>query len=213
MFYQQNAAHWGTNNATLASGVQSTLSCTSTDGVNWTKDTTFILDRPFTTAVHGNSHTGYFLPWMTKHGMFAYDLAGGTDSSDFILWKNHGPRDKWTSNWIGLGWALHFTQGGDLAGREIAWNSAFIVESGGVEFIVARLTSGVSGAGLNDDRIVVAPISADYRHIMERPTVIWSADQSWETSDLRSLTPYVENGVLYLVYSVNSNVGVMSHVL
>lgn len=210
MFYQNYGAKYGSGNSLTALGQQSTLSATSTDGKTWTKDPNFILDMPSTTAVHGDGHTGYFLPFATRRGLFGYSLGGGTSGSDFILWKCRGA--DWESDWKPLGYATHMTSTLSTT-RVIAWNHSFVVESSGVEYLVARFTTGNGGAAANDDRIVVAPISADYRSLMATPTIIWSGDQVWEGVNLRTLTPFVENGFLYIFYDVNGKIGVFRHVL
>lgn len=213
MYYQQTAAKYGAGNATSAIGAQSTLSATSADGLSWVKDPAFILDMPFTSAVHGDGHTGYFLPFRTRNGLFAYSLAGSTEGADFNLWTCTGTPADWVSDWRTLGYSRHITQGAPLGGRMIAWNHSFIVESGGLSYIVARLSSGASGADLNDDRIVVAQISPNYRNIMTRPQIIWAGEDAWEGTNLRAITPFVEGGILYVYYNVFGKFGVFSHVL
>ncbi len=214
LFYHQVSAKYGVSDASSALGVQSTLSATSSDGLTWTKDPDFVLDVPALADVHGDGHTGYFLPFRTRRGTFAYSLYGGGDGPDFVLWRCVGGLDDWRTDGASLGYEYHMTQGAPLDGRRVEWNSSFVAESGGVEYLVARLNDGASGSDPGDCLIAVAPISADYRKVVGRPVVVWEASQTWETENLRSVCPYIENGVLYVLYSVNeTTIGMISHVL
>jgi len=214
MFYQQSGAKYGASNVTNALGDQSTLSATSTDGVTWTKDPAFVLDIPAANYVYGNGHTGYFLPFQTRTGMYAYSLAGGTDFGAFTMWRCRGQLNDWQSNWQKLPFSQEFTQGGTLAGRRIEWNSCFVANSGGVDYLIGRASDGASGGATSNCRIVAARISPSYDSIIERPTVIWSPVEAWESTDMRSVCPYIENGVLYVYYTINkTHIGVITHVL
>lgn len=214
MFYQQVTAKYGASDALSAIGVQSTLAAISSDGLNWTKDPNFILDIPSANALQGDGHCGYFLPFQTSTGTFGYSLCGGGYGGATILWKSSGRVSKWTTDWQQLGYNRHLTKGSPLDGRIPAYNHAFVVESGGVAYWIGRLTSGAFGGGAGDDRIAIAQIAADYRTLMSRPSIIWEADESWETSDLRSVTFYTENGLLYVLYTIAGlKMGVFTHVL
>lgn len=212
MYYQQGAAKFGAGNVTSAVGQQSTLSCTSTDGLTFTKDPSFINDIPALADIHGDGHTGYFLPFRTPKGWFAYSLHGGTTGADCVLWKAYRDKSRWMTNRIPLGYGAEFPTGQTY--EKIEWNHCSVVASRGVEYLVGIISNGAAGGLAKDSRIFVAPISADYRFILEPAKIIWTPTQSWETSDLRSACPLVSNGKLYVYYtSTKNHVGVISHVL
>jgi hypothetical protein len=212
MFYQQIGAQWGAGNSNNAVGQQSTLSCTSTNGITWTKDPDFILDIPSLTAQHGDGHTGYFTPFETKNGLFAYSLYGGTNGADFVLWKNNGPLDVWTSDRVTLGYSIDLLQGTTI--RHTGWNCSSVVESQGIEWWVGRLSNFASGANAADCIIGCAPISKNYRHLMRAPVTVWSPTLAWESSDMRCCQPFIDNNTAYYFYTIAKNyVGVTYHAL
>lgn len=214
MFYQQISAKYGVGNASQAIGDQSTLSATSTDGINWTKDPNFINDIPSGGKVYGDGHTGYFILFRTPRGLFAYSLAGGGGGPAFVKWQCRGKSNDWKTDWRPLSFNLEMTQGTPLNGRRIEWNSSFVVASGGVEYWVGRLSDGAYGLNSANCLIGIAPISPDYRQLLERPVVIWSPTDAWETIDMRSVSHFQEAGILYVYYTIaKSHIGVISHVL
>lgn len=214
LFHQQVTAKYGPGDTLSANGVQSTLSATSSDGLTWVKDPSFILDIPSVNAVQGDGHCGYFLPFQTSRGKFAYSLCGGGYGGATILWKWDGNASKWTTDWQQLGYNRHLTKGAPLNGRIPAFNHASVIESGGVDYWIGRLTSGAFGGQAGDDRIAICQIAADYRTLMTRPAIIWAAEEAWETNDLRSVTFYTEGGILYVYYTIGGNkLGVFTHVL
>jgi hypothetical protein len=214
LFYQQVTAKYGPNDSLSANGVQSTLSATAADGIAFVKDPKFILDIPSVNAVQGDGHCGYFLPFKTDRGWFAYSLCGGGYGGATILWRSNGRADKWTTDYRQLGYNRQLTKGAPLNGRIPAFNHAKVLRSGGVDYWIGRLTSGAFGGQAGDDRIAICQISADYRTLMSRPQIIWEASASWETNDLRSVTFYEEDGVAYVYYTIGGNkLGVITHVL
>lgn len=212
MFYHQNGAQWSGGNAI---GQQSTLSATSTDGITWTKDANFILDVPNLLWQHGDGHLGYFLPFQGRSGLFAYSLYGGTVGADFALWACDGPLNSWQTEGGTLGYSSHLLPTSILGeAGHTGWNSSFVVQSGGQEWWVGRLSNFAAGATAANCRIAVAPISLDYKKLLARPVVIWRPTLPWESNDLRMCNPYIEGGVLYVYYSIAKNyVGVISHAL
>ncbi len=231
MYYQNSGAKYGPADGSSAIGVQSTLMCYGTNGRQWTKDPSFIVDLPYAGDQLGDGHTGYFLPFKTKRGLFAFSLYGGTDSSGSVLWQCRGAkggfidgsltRNEWYSERGHLGYnsdlLYNFAPavfGAETVQRRLDWHHGFIIESGGTEYLIALVSLFVSGGAAKTARLAIAPISADYRHLLEKPKVIWEPVEAWESSDFRTITPFVENGVLYVLYSVNkTHVGVFSHVI
>lgn len=212
MTYQQGAAVWGPGNATAAIGQQSTLSCTSTDGISWTKDTDFIIDIPALAEVHGDGHCGYFLPFRTRNGLFAYSLHGGTTGADCVLWQQRGLGNKWITNRIPLGYGVEQTVG--LTYNKLEWNHSFVVQSGGVDYLIGLMSNGVAGGSAKNARIHVTPVSADYRSLAGKPSIVWTPTESWESDDIRSVMPFIDQGRLYLTYTIAKNaIGCISHAL
>lgn len=227
LYYQCQTAKYGAGNAFIAKGAQSTLAATSTDGITWTKDPNFILDIPYLSTQAGDGHTGYLLPFKTKRGLFAYSLYGGTNSNTMVLWnckdrlggRNYSGTsvNDWYSDRIGLGYGLEVTQDGELAGRAINWLSSFVVEADGTEYLVGIISDLVSGTTAKNGVIAVTPIAANYKGLLGRPTIIWRPTEAWESVDIRSVTPFVEDGILYVLYTTQAgttfSIGVTSHAL
>jgi len=234
MYYQQSGAQWTAGNATDAIGQQSTLACHSTDGLSWTKDPYFILDVPDLTSQLGDGHTGYFMPFRTKRGWFGASVYGGTISSGAILWRNAaGPfggevdgiaRTGWTSDRCLLGYsadimynALSAVWGTSDIVRTVRFGNSFVVESGGVEYLIFAVSVPVLYPTDQVQRIYIAPVSADYRSIIGRPRLIWEPEEDWDEvsgDGLHCITPFIDNGVLHILYTTAAaNVGVISHVI
>lgn len=213
MFYQQYAARHGPGDSLTSIGAQSTLSAISTDGLSWTKDPNFFLDKLFITSALGDGHTGYFIPSRTRNGVFAYSLAGGGTPAHFIMWSCRGDLSTWISDWKMLGGEKHLVAGGDLSGRRIDWNSASIVNVKGEDLLIFRLAEEVSGSTPGNNAIAIAPLLPGYRGLASRPSIIWTAVESWETSDVRTASAFVDNGALYVFYAFQNHIGVFSHVL
>lgn len=213
LFYHNNAARWGAADANVAVGQQSTLSATSTNGLTWTKDPNFILDIPGANEIHGDGHTGYFCPFYTRNGLFAYSACGGTIGADFVLWECRGPLNEWQTDYVSLGYESHLFWG-ETPARFIGWHNSFAVESQGALWWIGRLHDFVAGVTPSDSRIGLAPLSADLRHIVNKPVTIWNPTAAWETANVRGAHPFIEDGVLYVYYTCSGNyVGVMAHAL
>lgn len=212
MFYHCNGAKYNSG-ASSAIGVQSTLSATSDDLLTWTKDQSFVIDVPATAQVRGDGHTGYFLPFETNGGVFAHSLSAGTDSSDVVLWRMGRTVAEWKTDWRSLGYGFECTAG-IATYKRLERNHSFVVESGGAKYLICLASDGASGATAKNARLVAARISDNLKSVVGQPAIIWTPDEAWETSDIRSITPFVEAGVLYVFYSIaKTHVGVFAHVL
>lgn len=206
MYYQQIAA-------TGAFGTQSTLSATSLDGETWTKDADFLIDIPGANMIHGDGHTGYFHPFAGRDGWHAYSLCGGGSGPDFVLWRPAtSGLDRWLTDYIALGYETQWTQA--LGARRVEWNMSFCVSYLGADYLVHMLSNGASGTTPADNRLAVAPISADKRKLMGPPEVIWEPTLAWEGNNLRSSNQLIYNGRVYIYYTIaTTHVGVISHPL
>ena len=212
MFYHCNGAKYN-GGASSALGIQSTLSATSTNGIAWTKDPAFVIDIPGANQTRGDGHTGYFLPFSTGAGDFAHSLLAGSDSSDTVIWRMGRNTAEWKSDYVSLGYGYEATNA-IATFKKIERNASFVVTSGGVDYLISLATDGVSGSAAKNARIIASKISRNYRTIIGQPVIIWEPDEAWETSDIRSLTPFVEDNVLHVFYSIaKTHIGVFSHVL
>jgi hypothetical protein len=210
MYYQQGAASFGVNSATLATGQQSTLQCTSTDGINWTKNPNFILDKQYGSQVPGDGHTGYFQPFRVDGGLAGYHLYGGTDQAHFALTTMQSPSQGCTDP-RELGFYTNFCPpkaSGDTVVRYISWNAAFPFMSRGRLMLFAMCTNFVSGLGNKDAYMAVFPLSKDLRKPLGRGRIVWTPTLSWETLNIRGLSPFIDyDGTLYVYYCIAATGG------
>jgi hypothetical protein len=96
----------------------------------------------------------------------------------------------------------------------INWHGGFVVEAQGTEYWVGIISNLVSGADASVRVLAAAPVSANYRALTEAPRIVWTPDQAWESADLRSATPFVDDGRLYIYYAVKqTEIGVISYAL
>lgn len=199
-----------------AIGAQSTLCATTTDGITFTKVSTFILDLLGTNAESGDGHTGYVSMFEGDSGIHAYGLYGGAGTARFVLWNIQRSMTNWISDRKSLGYALHLTQGAPLNGRYPSWNTSVVVRNRkGQRYWVGRMTDFVSGATPTNSLIAVAPISSDYRQLLGRPVVIEDPTLPWQSTNLRSLTSYLDRdtNILYLYPCYPGYIGVIENAL
>jgi len=217
LYYQQIAATFtnelgATQNA---QGIQSTLSCTSEDGETWAVDPNFIVDVPLLAMAPGNGHTGYFLPWELDGKIGAYSLWGSGDYPGQVLHRCLGELNDWTTDQRLLGYHVHYCDMGDAVERYVVWHEAFPVRTRHGLFLVGNVSNFVSGGAAANAMIALWPLAEDLRTVLGPAVEIWRPTLPWGTV-LRSVTPYVEDGVLHIVYvcgdtEASLNVGVLRH--
>lgn len=218
MFYQQIAATYLDELGTTrnAAGIQSTLSCTSEDGVTWTVDPYFIIDILNTSKQAGNGGATYFLPFAAGKRLFAYTLWGGGDYPSTVMHYCNGALNDWSTDQRMLGYYTHNCNMGDAVERYIAWNHSFVVRTDGGLFLIGIVTNFTSGSTAKNAKIAMWPIAEDYRTITGDAVLVWDSGLSWESADVRSITPFIEDGHIYIVYvcdtATGQNVGVLTNV-
>lgn len=218
MFYQQIAATYLDELDTLrnAQGIQSTLSCTSENGITWTVDPYFIIDILNTSKQAGNGGSTYFLPFSAGKRMFAYSLWGGGDYPSTVMHYCNGALNDWSTDQRVLGYYTHNCDMGDSVERYIAWNHSFVVRTDGGLFLIGIVSNFTSGTTAKNAKIAMWPIAEDYRTITGDAVLVWENSLSWESADVRSITPFIENGHIYIVYVCDTasgqNVGVLKNV-
>lgn len=215
MFYQQIAARV---NGVNSQGVQSTLSAVSADGISWEFDDGFRIDVPAAVSQPSDGHTGYFLPFQVRGRWVAYSLYGSGPYPHFAAhYANPGLGD-WSTDPRGLGHWQHLCgEMGDGVTRYVSWNHSFAVEDQGGLLLVSMLTDFAVGGFPRNARLGVAPLSLDARAPVAGFRRIWEPQADWESGDIRSITPLVDDGVLYVYYvtkkGANFNVGVLTYEL
>ncbi|AKJ29837.1 hypothetical protein AAW51_3146 [Caldimonas brevitalea] len=214
MFYQQISAVTGGGPAV---GVQTTLAATSRDGIAWAVDDSFKIDPNNAWVQAGNGHTGYFMPFVVNRRWVAYSLYGSGDYPHFAIHYADRHLGDWATDPRYLGHWTPWCRMADGVPRYVSWNHAFAVETPSGLMLVALLANYSSGSTPKNARLGVAPLSLDARVPLQPLRQVWAPELAWESGDLRSVTPLVDDGVLYVYYVVKAaghyNVGCLSHEL
>ena len=218
MFYQQAAATYTTELGATANaqGIQSTLSCTSTDGITWTADPYFIVDIPLKAKQAGDGGATYFIPFSIGGKLCAYTIWGSGNYPSHVIHYCNGPLDDWTTDQQILPYGTFFCDVGDAVERYIAWNHCFAMKHSDGLVLIGQLSNFASGLTAKNALIGAWPLAPDAKSATGNAELLWSAKLAWESADLRSVTPYIENGVVYIVYCCKVggllNVGVLKYV-
>ena len=231
MFYHVQLAKYGPNDSLSARGVQSTLSAYSDDGVNWTKDPYFIIDKWDQNV--GDGHTGYFYVSETPDGYIARSALGGTGYGLTTVWYHRGGTlggrlvnghitNNWYSDYRDVGSNYEATYGTEYQGLRTIPFGLFGFTVNGVRMAVGQLWNRRSATEAATVSIVAGPVTADYKRFVGLPTVIWTPEEAWESQDVRMSNFFVEGDRVYIFLSMGVNVatgagankiGVISHVI
>lgn len=222
-FYQQEGVP-------SANGLQTTISCTTTDGINFTRTdpATFKIDRLSSTATWGDGHTGYFQPFKIKGQYWSYHLLGSGEAPVTAMSKMGKNTSDWSTDYRPLG--VQFSKvryvKDDGVVRGLAWNNAFCFESGGKNFLIAMLEQyGSGGNAAKKGVFVLSEIADDMRTLIGRPVLLKEPKFDFEldgNGNYRSGTYYIEDNTLYFYYTINygatvaeevSTVGVMTYAI
>lgn len=190
MLYQQEGVA-GVN------GVQTSKYVTSNDGLTWTAGGVAI-DVPVWWP--SNGHTGYARV-RDQGQLVAHSLAGGADYPVFAVSRSTDGRTWWTDR-------EPLTYQMDLVGdgRRVEWNSGDVILWNGQYWWVGSTSDFVSGLTPKDARLVIAPISSDFRSITARPTTILYPTQGAENTNYRAMRTFVgRDGALYLYYQCGNS--------
>ena len=183
-------------------GSQSTMLAKSPDGVTWTKYG-IVIDVISVANSPGDGHTGYFMPNKVGRQWFGYHLYGGGDRPHFAISYSHDGQ-RWQTDPRPLGYGIDQTTS-LAANRRIEWNHSTPVMWRGQLWWIGIVSNFTSGSAANDRLICAAPLSADLRHLLGNPIEILPMDAAWETTNIRNLTVYSEDGKLYLYYCIDGD--------
>jgi len=181
---------------------QETRWATSTDGINWTRQSTAVI------SVASGEHTGYFVPfpWSCKAGYSwaAYHLREGGStpvqevsySADLSTWDTDSRQLPYESVLAG-------------AERRIEWNLGCVVQIGGCPWLVAIETDFVSGTATRVGIIKAGRLNASPRSIAGEWTTVIEATDAWESDNLRAMSIFTDtDGQKYLYYQMDNKFGV-----
>lgn len=202
MFYQQIAATYtnAVGTTTNAEGIQSTLSCTSEDGLTWTVDPTFIIDVRRREYQPGNGHCGYFVPFEIDGQIAAYSLYSSGIYPHHALHVCLGNLHEWATDQRLLGYTPDKALLPDGVSRLIAWNHSFACRIKGKTWLIGMADNYSAGSDPKNSRIAMWPLSDDCRVPLSVGKMIWEPQLPWETGNMRAVTPYIEDGVVHVVY-------------
>jgi len=191
MYYQQNGL--GIN--------QSTALATSVDMINWTR-VGLILDKP--PGFPGDGHTGYFSCFRNGGKWIGFSVMGGGDFGRKCIWYSHDGR-----SWLADPRALMGGNDATLtAGENISRPNAGVFMYKGSMWWLGMLSAYASGGVTTVARPAIAKISADFRQLLDKPTDIYFPALNWETTNMQSLMVSVMDGVVYVYYNTDHNIGV-----
>ncbi|MEO2212102.1 hypothetical protein ABGV40_14765 [Paenibacillus amylolyticus] len=191
MYYQQSGA--GIN--------QSTLLATSPDMINWTRFG-IVLDKPF--GFPGDGHTGYFAVFKFGEKWIGYSVLGGGDFGRKGIWYSHDGK-KWLAD------PRTMLGGNDAtltSGENFSRSNAGIFMYKGNLWWLGMMSAYASGGVATVARPAIALISPDLRQLLHRPMDINFPALPWETTNMQSMMVSVIDGVVYLYYNTDKNVGV-----
>lgn len=192
MYYQQSGA--GIN--------QSTMLATSPDMLTWTRVSRIILDKPF--GFPGDGHTGYFAVARFAGKWVGWSVMGGGDFGRKAIWYSND----------GLYWLAHPDP--MLGGNDATLNSvenfsrsnAGLFEYKGKLWWVGMLSAYASGGETTVARPAMAQISTDLRQLISKPKLIMELPTlPWETTNMQSMSVVVFDGIVYIYYNTDTNVG------
>ncbi|OMF05250.1 hypothetical protein BK129_14785 [Paenibacillus amylolyticus] len=191
MYYQQSGA--GIN--------QSTLLATSVDMLTWTR-VGIVLDKP--PGFPGDGHTGYFACFILGDKWIGFSVMGGGDFGRKAIWYSNDGRDWVVDPRTMLG-------GNDAtltAGENFSRSNAGVFEYRGRLWWAGMMSAYASGGVTTVARPAVALISENMRQLLHRPMDINFPPQAWETTNMQSMMVSVIDGVVYIYYVTDKNVGV-----
>lgn len=183
---------------------QATLLATSPDGVAWTR-VGIVLDHPAAGSFAGSGHTGYFQPFRIGTLWAGYHLLTSGNLPTFALsWSRDGIT--WTIDPRPLHNAAELfpaPASGYGPARRIEWNSSNVVQVAGRLWWIGMSSDFVSGTTPKDARLGIAPLAPDLRSLLHPPISIFTPGTG-ENYDFRSINSYVEDGVIYVYYGMNT---------
>lgn len=93
------------------------------------------------------------------------------------------------------------------AGENFSRSNAGVFVYKGNVWWLGMLSEYHSGGVVTVARPAIAKISTDFRQLIERPSNIYFPALAWETTNMQSMMVSVMDGVVYVYYNTDSNVG------
>jgi hypothetical protein len=181
------------NNVAQATGL-----ATSTDGINLT-DQGAILDP----NLPGFDHVGYFRPQRINGQWFGYHLAAQSSSNtNFAISYSYDGRN-WRVDPKRLGWSQSITQDST---RRYAWNHSNLFRFNGTRYCVGLTRSSEYSESPQGEIVMSEWLSPTQLAGSPRPLI--TATESWEGSEVKTPSTYVEDGKLYIFYATNGDFAV-----
>lgn len=171
----------------VGNGVQSSLVATSPDLTTWTK-IGITIDVPAGNLVPGDGHTGYSRVFRLGDGTWVcLSLAGGSGGGRVLSYSRDGIT--WVTDWRRLKltgwWADARGNSSDVFdGVHFQWRNQ--------RWFTGRCGPANSGGTPADNRMIVAPVSEDWRRFTAAPVDVTPAI-TWEGSEMgyiMSIAPY-----------------------
>lgn len=199
-----------------STGNQATLSATSDDGINWTKDRNFIIQRTWSSNTPGDGHSGYFTPSKIGGRWSAYHLWGSTDYGRVALSHAAGPgANNWQTDNRELGaWSYLCGRASDGRRMRVNWTSMALIENNGGITGITGISTFASGTGASEGYLCAFPISRDLRKPLETPSRFSFGALPWESNNLAGTSVMQDGGQTYVYYACKVggayNIGVLS---
>lgn len=183
---------------------QTSYYITSKDGIIWDSTTQRKLFDLDATKLFGNLHNGYFHPFRAGDSWFGYSLMGGNNGGGAVSYSEDG------YNWITDHNQLGYNCLKD--GRYIPLHHGTIVSKWGLHWWVGLQQNFASGTEDKDGSVVMIPMQDLYTPIGQPERLFDLEDALYEDADIRQVTVYEENGMLYVWYQCGDyfNVAIIS---
>jgi hypothetical protein len=201
LFFMSYQMDWNGNPAAAgAVGAQSTLLATSPDGINWTR-VGIIIDLASAADVPGNGHTGYARLHRFGSTWVALHLLGGGDYSHRGISYSRNGRN-WVLDTRPIEPQTHFA--GDSQSKTILYE---LFQWRGELWGIG--TEGTIGSGVDAvvRHLVFGRVTHDMRHFAEVPERLIELDAGWETTNIRTVHVFSDEGKVYVIYQTDNNFG------
>ncbi|WFR65337.1 hypothetical protein P9222_16110 [Paenibacillus amylolyticus] len=131
-------------------------------------------------------------------------MMGGGDFGRKCIWHSHDGR-----SWLADPRPLMGGNDATLSAEEnISRPNAGVFMYKGSMWWLGMLSAYASGGVTTVARPAIAKISADFRQLLDKPSDIYFPALNWETTNMQSLMVSVMDGVVYVYYNTDSNIGV-----
>lgn len=183
---------------------QTSYYVTSKDGITYDSATQTKLFDLDTTKLFGNLHNGYFHPFRAGDSWFGYSLMGGNNGGGAVSYSEDGY--SWITDHNQLGY--HCLKGDHY----IPLHHGTIVSKWGMYWWIGLRQNFASGTESKTGSVVMIPMQDLYTPIGQPEKLFDLEDTVYEDANIRQVTVYEENGILYVWYQCGNyfNVAVIS---